>query len=99
LPVGIYMQELTTTIRREPFTQILFRKKKIEYRDIKEYWENRLAKYKPPFLLRLINGMSRQAPELTVQVIKVRRNNREGKFELHLGKIVASRKCKGTGEP
>ena len=91
------MQKLTTTIKREYFIAILSFKKKIEYRDIKEYWVNRLAKYKPPFLLRLINGMSKQAPELTVQVIKVRRDNRKGWFELHFGKINESKNIKGIG--
>jgi hypothetical protein len=93
------MQRLTTTIRRKPFAEILSSKKKIEYREIKEYWENRLSKYKPPFLLRLINGMSKQAPELTVQVAKVPRNNREVMYELHLGKIVESKNCRGLDKP
>lgn len=89
------MQILTTTIKREYFIKILSRRKKIEYREIKEYWENRLAKHKPPFLLRLINGMSKRAPELTVQVTKVRRNNRKSMHELHLGKIIESKNCRG----
>ena len=93
------MQKLTTTIKRGYFIPVLSRKKKIDYREIKEYWEKRLAKYKPPFLLRLINGMSKQAPELTVQVIKVCRNNRKGMFELHLGKIGESKNVKGIVNP
>ncbi len=87
------MQTLTTTIRRQPLEEILSGEKKIEYREIKKYWEDRLAKYKTPFLLRLINGMAKSAPEITVRVEKVRRNTRHGDFELHLGKIVDVKNC------
>ena len=42
----------------------------------------------PPFLLRLINGMQPKAPEVTVIVRRVRKNNRTRTYELHLGKLI-----------
>ena len=90
------MQTLTTTIRKEPFEAIVAGTKTIEYREIKEYWEKRLAQYKAPFLLRLINGMKKDAPELTVEVVKVKRDSRHGVFELHLGKVVEVKNYKAA---
>jgi seryl-tRNA(Sec) selenium transferase len=82
------MDKLTTTIKREWLAQIADRTKRVEYREIKPYWERRLSKVEVPFLLRLINGMQPKAPEITVTVTKVRRNGRSGNFELMLGRIV-----------
>ena len=82
------MQKLTTTIKREPLRQIVAGTKKIEYREIKPYWENRLAKYEVPFLLRLINGMSKDAPEATVEVTAVKKDRLNEVFELHLGRVL-----------
>lgn len=81
------MQKITTTIKREYLKEIINKQKTVEYREIKEYWERRLGGRKPPFLLRLINGMSKAAPEVTIEVTKVGRNRRLGRFELHLGRI------------
>ena len=85
------MDKITTTIRREYLKDIAAKRKRVEYREIKEYWEQRLKVAKPPFLLRLINGMSKTAPEVTVVVRKVVRNKRERRFELHLGNIIEVR--------
>jgi hypothetical protein len=59
----------------------------VEYREIKPYWTKKLEAISKPFLLRLINGMSPDAPEVTVVVESVRRNSRRGSYELHLGSI------------
>ena len=82
------MDEITTTIKREWLEKIANRTKRVEYREIKPYWVKRLSGVKPPFLLRLINGMQPNAPEITVVVTKVRKNSRSRQFELVLGKIV-----------
>jgi hypothetical protein len=82
------MQKLTTTIRREPLSQIIAGEKTVEYREIKPFWEQRLANVEVPFRLRLINGMSAVAPEVTVEIKKVVRNTRHGEFELHIGRVV-----------
>ena len=65
------MQTLTTTIKRQWLALIIAGSKKIEYREIKPYWDERLSQYSVPFKLRMINGMSKTAPEVTVLVNKV----------------------------
>jgi hypothetical protein len=85
------MNKLTTTIKREWLREIVAGRKRVEYREIKPYWTERLAKVKPPFVLRLINGMAERAPEVTVVVTGVRKNTRSGVYELRLGHIVKVR--------
>ena len=85
------MDKITTTIKREWLREIALGRKSVEYREIKPYWIRRFSGIKPPFLLRLINGMQSKAPELTVIVERVRKNSHSGSFELHLGKIVEVR--------
>lgn len=82
------MDKITTTIKREWLREIAARRKRIEYREIKPYWTRRLAEHKPPFLLRLINGMQTKAPEVTVMIRRVRRNTHSGYFELLIGRVV-----------
>jgi len=65
---------LVVNIKRQFFAAILAqpRRKSIEYRDLTDYWESRLAKVgKAPFNLRLLNGMTPPVPEATVRVTKV----------------------------
>ena len=85
------MDILTTTIKREWLREIVAGRKRVEYREIKPYWIQRLSAVKPPFALRLINGMQAKAPEVTVVVRKVRKNARSGSFELHLGAVTTVR--------
>jgi hypothetical protein len=82
------MDKITTTIKREWLAQIAAKEKRIEYREIKPYWTKRFERVQAPFLLRLINGMDKFAPRLTVIVSRVRKNGRSGEYELRLGKIV-----------
>src|SRR5262245_9113368 len=85
------MDKLTTTIKRQWLREIVARRKKVEYRDIKKYWTDRLNKVRTPFLLRLINGMVASTPEVTVRINRVRKNARSGNYELHIGRIVKVR--------
>ena len=85
------MDKLTTTIQREFLAEIIARRKRIEYREIKPYWEKRFSAIKAPFILRLINGMSLTAPEVTVRIDRVRRNGRGRCFELFIGKVLETR--------
>ena len=65
---------LVVNIKREFFAAILSqpRRQHIEHREMKEYWERRLERVgKPPFNLRLLNGMTPPVPEATVRVTKV----------------------------
>jgi hypothetical protein len=82
------MDRITTTIKREWLSEIIEGTKKIEYREIKQYWEDKLAKVSIPFELRLINGMQQKAPEVTVLIKKVRRDTKNNRFELNVEKIL-----------
>ena len=85
------MDRITTTIKREWLKEIAAGRKRIEYREIKPYWNKRLAGIKVPFHLRLINGMDRKAPEITVLIRRVRKNTRQKVYELHIGKVLELR--------
>ena len=85
------MQTLTTTIKREFFREIAAGRKRVERREMKAYWRQRLERLQPPFLLRLINGMAQTAPRLTVRVERVVANARTGYYELQLGELVELR--------
>ena len=55
-----------------------------------DYWERRLEKVgKPPFILRLLNGMTPPVPEATVRVTKVVRRKKAGILEEneHVGPV------------
>jgi len=83
---------LVVNIELEPFADILSlpRRKRIEYRDMSEYWERRVKNVgKPPFNLRMLNGMTPPVPEATVRVIKVVRRKKRKTIELHLGKVLS----------
>lgn len=82
------MDKITTTIKPAWLKKRADRTKRLEYREIKPYWTKRLSRVSSPFLLRLINGMQRNAPEVTVVVAKIRKNSRNKVYELVLGKIV-----------
>ena len=83
---------LVVNIKREYFAAILAqpRRQHIEHRALSDYWETRLNKVgKPPFNLRMLNGMTPPVPEATVQVVKVVRKKSKGEIELHLGKVIS----------
>ena len=82
------MDKITTTIKREWLREIVAGRHPVEFREIKPSWTDHLSKVKVPFHLRLINGMQRKAPEVTVRIDRVRKNSRSGEYELHIGKIV-----------
>ena len=50
------MDRITTTIKREFLAEIVRGDKKIEYRELKAYWTNKLTEVSTPFELHLING-------------------------------------------
>lgn len=82
---------LVINIARRYFAEILAlpRRKSIEYRDMSDYWLNRLERVGPaPFNLRMLNGMTPPVPEATVRVTKVVRRERTGTLELHLGQVL-----------
>lgn len=80
------MDIITTTLKREPFAQIVDGAKHIEYREIKPYWTSRLGKVSIPFTLVLRNGMTRPVPVLTVRIDRI--SKRDGHYELHIGRVL-----------
>ena len=80
---------VTAVIERKWLDQIVSGRKKTEYRDIKPYWTKRLAKVQVPFKLRLINGMRPKAPEVTVEIVRVRQNGQTNQYELSIGRVVS----------
>jgi hypothetical protein len=88
------MDKITTTIKEPFLSQIVEGSKKIEYREIKPYWTKKLADLSTPFELRLINGMRKNAPEATLEIKKIRKNSRDGVYELHIGKVLEVKNLK-----
>ena len=82
----IEIQTLTTTIKRQFLAEIVAGTKTIEYREIKPYWTEKFRKIQVPFNLRLINGMSKTAPEVTVLITEITKGE---EWELHIGEILA----------
>jgi hypothetical protein len=74
--MGLGYDRITTTIEREWLAQIIAGTKDIKYRRIKPYWTKRLEKVKRPFELRLLNGMNRPVPEVTVLIHRVTKARR-----------------------
>ena len=81
------MQVVTTTIARRWLADIIAKRKKTEFREIKPYWTKRLKAVDRPFLLRLINGMQPNAPEVIIEVTRINKNPRLKRYELRLGRI------------
>jgi len=79
------MDKITTTIKRQFLAEIVAGTKKIEYREIKPYWTKKLGAVSRPFILRLINGMNKKAPEVTVQIKRITESDA---YELRIDKIL-----------
>jgi hypothetical protein len=82
------MDRITTTIKRAYLAEIAAGKKNTEYRDIKPYWRKKLSAVSLPFELRLINGMQKRAPEVTVLIDRIRSNRGTRQYELHIAKVL-----------
>jgi hypothetical protein len=82
------LDRITTTINREFLAKIIAGTKKIEYRALKPYWTKRLMSVGLPFELRLINGMKRPIPEVTVIIDRVTRSKRDREYRLHIKRVV-----------
>jgi tetratricopeptide (TPR) repeat protein len=81
--------ELAANIQRELFVDILSGKKKVDYRPMTDSWRTRIEDAGcPPFHFRIINGLSKDAPELTIVCEKVLGNLWGEEYELHLGEII-----------
>ena len=80
---------ITTTIEREFLREIVAGRKTVEYRDLKPYWTKRLYSVGRPFELRLINGMQKAAPEVTVLISRVVKDQRLGHYRLHIARVLS----------
>jgi hypothetical protein len=85
-PVGY--DRITTTIAREWPAGIIAGTKNIEHRQIKPYWTKRFEKASVPFELRLLNGMNRPVPEVTVLIHRVTKDRHAGEYQLPIKKVV-----------
>jgi len=79
------VDRITTTIKREFLAEIVAGIKTIEYREIKPYWTEKFRQISVPFELRLINGMSKTAPEVMVRIDGITKGT---EWELHIGQIL-----------
>ena len=90
------MKRITTTIKREWLSKIIRGVKTIEYREVKPYWTKRLEGIECPFELRLINGMSKSAPEAILRIDKVTIGGEKPTdldYELHIGVVLKVKNC------
>jgi hypothetical protein len=82
------MDTITTTLARHWFTEIVERRKKIEYRETKPYWTVRLKRVETPFRLVLRNGMTPPIPVMTVRIDKIVTDRQRGEYRLHIGRVL-----------
>jgi hypothetical protein len=85
------MTRITTTIKGVWLRKILDGSKKIEYREVKPYWTQRLSGISIPFELRVINGMSKKAPEATLLIKKVDLDKEDNFYRLHIAKVLSTK--------
>jgi hypothetical protein len=84
---GEAMHQITTTVKREFFAQVVEGSKRIEYRELKPYWSKRLDGVKPPFELRLRNRMRRPTPEVIVLIDRVRKSVVDRQYQLPIARV------------
>ena len=81
---------LHLTLFKKWFDDISSGKKKIEYRDIKPYWRNRLfnkeGSVKDYEEIIFTNGYGANRPRMRVEFLGVSESN--GKYEIALGKVL-----------
>ena len=83
---------ITTTLKREWFAKIVDGSKRVEYREIKPYWTQRLKAVIPPFRPVLRNGMNPPVPVVTVRIDRIvpspKERARRGTYALHIGRVL-----------
>lgn len=79
---------LQLNLHREFFRAILEGTKKVEYRAKTAYWQKRL-KNKKYTHIRFRNGYLKVAPEMIVELKRIRETDDE--YQLHLGQIVSKK--------
>jgi hypothetical protein len=85
------MNTLTANIQREWLSRIISGFKRIEYRDLTDFWLKKLAKVgAPPLHLRLINGMRADSPEALALVNRVDVDVFQGLIRFHIAKVLST---------
>ena len=82
------MKVLHLNLYRKYFDAILNGTKTIEYRDITPYWSRRLEG-RHYDVIKFRNGYAKVAPEMIVQYKGI--DIDEGKYAIHLGKVLESK--------
>ena len=79
---------LHLNLQREFFRQIADKTKRIEYRDQTPYWKKRLEG-RHYDLIRFRNGYSKDAPEMDVEFLGLRRygKGKDAYYAIRLGRI------------
>jgi len=75
---------LHLTLHRQWFDEVASGIKKIEYREIKPYWERRLDGHQFSEI-HFRNGYRADSPLMQVECLGIVKN---GRYEIHLGKIL-----------
>ena len=84
---------LHLNLHREWFAAVAARRKRIEYRDLTDYWRRRLEGRKYDFI-QFRNGYATKAPEMLVEFLGVRKygKGRSGYYAISLGRILKIKK-------
>lgn len=78
------MNRLHLSLYKKWFDEILNGTKKIEYREIKPYYNKLLNKVYDE--VKFVNGYGNDRPYLVIKITKIIKNNEY--YEIHLGKII-----------
>jgi len=90
------MKRITTIIKRPWLKSILLGYKRVEHRRVSPYWTKKLEGIEVPFELRLINGMTKKAPEATVLIYKVSLLG-GSTYAMYIDRIISKKYCQVKG--
>lgn len=81
---GVVMNRLHLSLYKKWFDEILQGTKKIEYREIKPYYDRLLMKDYDE--VKFVNGYGKDRPYLVINIVKIIKSKEF--FEIHLGNII-----------
>ncbi len=91
------METLYLQLEKHWFDQILHGKKHSEYRAITPHYDKKLFAKEYTHIL-FLNGYSKDAPRMIVELKKITKNDYWKKYELHLGKVISSENIRNDEE-
>ena len=80
------MSRLHLSLYKKWFDEILNGTKKIEYRELKPYYERLLSKQYEE--VKFVNGYGKERPFVVLKILGITRSNKF--FEIHLGEVIDS---------